>query len=400
MEFDPVTSLTMSVVVLVGLGAVVLHVARRERSRGLLRWSGAGFLCLGAGFALLLAAPTDVQAPVRVIGNAALMLPYGLLWGAARRFDRRTAPFETVVAGALVWLLAASLFDPSQGVRIALTSAIAAAYGAATALEHRRGRDGLPSQRTASWLFAAHGGFFALRALLGPTFGFAPWGPDIAPFWGAIVGVETVTLAVAVAVASIGMSRERTAKQHLEEAMEDPLTGIGNGRALLRSGVALLDACRRAGRPACLLLMNLDGFAPVDDRHGHPAGDRLLVAFARLAHDYLPPTSLVCRIGGEGFAALLPAADLARARAVAEEIRALFGHVVLDDPAGPLRTTVSIGAAQDRGGQGPATQGDLADLVGRADLCLHAARRGGRDRVAAEGDPGAADGAPARRTAA
>ena len=50
---------------------------------------------------MLLAAPTDIHAPVRVLGNAALMLPYGLLWGAARRFDGRSAPFEAVSIGAL-----------------------------------------------------------------------------------------------------------------------------------------------------------------------------------------------------------------------------------------------------------------------------------------------------------
>ena len=389
MAFDPVTLLTMSVVVLVALGATMLRLARGEGTCKLLCWSGAAFLCLGAGFIMLLAAPTDIHAPVRVLGNAALMLPYGLLWGAARRFDRRTAPFEVVSAGALAWLLAASLFDPSQGLRIALTSAIVAAYSVATMVEHRRGRDGLQSQRYASWIFAAHGGFFALRAVLGPTFGFGAWGADVAQAWGALLGLETVTVSVTVAVTAIGMSRERIAKDHRRDALEDPLTGIGNRRALDRSGLPLLDACRRAGRPACLLLMDLDGFKLVNDRHGHPAGDRLLVAFARLAHDYLPPNSLVCRIGGEEFAALVPAANLDRALAVADEIRALFAHIVLDHGTGPLRTTVSIGVARDRGGQGAASQGDLVELIGRADLCLYAAKQHGRDRVVADGIPAA-----------
>ncbi len=401
MAFDPITLLTVSVVVLAVLGTVMLVASSGAgRSCRLLGWSGAGFLCLAAGFAMLLAAPNDIHAPVRVLGNAGRMLACGLLWGAARRFDHRSAPFEAVSAGALAWLLAASLLDPSQGLRIGLTSVVVAAYSFAAAFEHRRGRDGLQSQRCASWLFAAHGGFFALRAVLGPAFGFGASGGDVAQVGGGVLGLETVTFAITVAVASVGMSRERTAKVHRREALEDPLTGVGNRRALDRSGVALLDACRGAGRPACLLMMDLDGFKLVNDRHGHPAGDRLLVAFAHLAHGYLPPTSLVCRIGGEEFAALLPGADLARARAVADEIRALFAHIVLDGPAGPLRATVSVGAAQDRAGQGPASRGDLVDLVARADLCLYAAKHGGRDRVVAEGDPDAAVAAAARRTAA
>ncbi|HEY0329361.1 MAG TPA: hypothetical protein VGC77_09700, partial [Rhodopseudomonas sp.] len=86
MAFDPVTLLTLSVVVLVALGSLMLHASRGEQACPLLRWSGAAFLCLGLGFVMVLAAPADIQAPVRVFGNAALMLPYGLMWAGARRF--------------------------------------------------------------------------------------------------------------------------------------------------------------------------------------------------------------------------------------------------------------------------------------------------------------------------
>jgi diguanylate cyclase (GGDEF)-like protein len=404
MAFVPVTLLTTSVVALVGLGALMLHVARRERAWSPLRWSGAAVLCLGAGFALLLAAPADIDAPVRVLGTATLILSHGLLWGAARRSDRRSATFEAVSAGALVWLLAVALFDPSRGLRIGLTSAIVAAYSFAAAFEHRRGRGGREARRNASSLFAAHGGFFALRAVLGPAFGFAASAPDGAPGWGALLGVEAVAFAALVAVVSARLSlavvpaeqRRPPPEGAREDALDDRLTGVANRRALHGSGVALLEGCRAAGRPACLLLMDLDGFALVNDRHGPAAGDRLLTAFARLAHDYLPPTGLVCRSGGGEFAALLPGADLGRALAVADELRALFAHLVLDGPAGPLRATVSIGVAEDPGGQEPATQRDLLDLIDRAELCLDAAKAGGRDRVCSDGEADAAG----RRTAA
>ena len=415
MAFDPVTLLTLSVVVLVALGSLMLHASRGEQACLLLRWSGAAFLCLGVGFAMVMAAPTDIQAPVRVFGNAALMLPYGFLWAGARRFGGRPVSFEPVVAGALAWLLAVSLVDLGQAWRIGLTSAIAALYSGAIAWEHHRGDGAAPAerlraQRWASWIFAGHGSFFALRCLFGPTFGFVAWGPDIAQSWGAALGLETVTVACLLAMVSVAMSRELTARQHRREALEDVLTGIGNRRALFRSGGALLDACRRAGRPAALLLMDLDGFKAVNDHHGHPLGDRLLVAFARLAHDYLPPTSLVCRVGGEEFAAVLPGADPQRARIVADEIRALFAHVVLDGPQGPVRTTVSIGIAQAsvvQAGAAPPgaipSQQEVADLLGRADQCLYVAKGAGRDRVVAEHELGPAGPALAgdgRRSAA
>ena len=136
--------------------------------------------------------------------------------------------------------------------------------------------------------------------------------------------------------------------------------------------------------------MDLDGFKIVNDRHGHPAGDRLLVAFARLAHDYLPPTSLVCRVGGEEFAAVLPGADPERAHAVADEIRALFAHVVLDGPAGP-RPRHRERRRRRHAGRTLCPTSEIIELLGRADICLYAAKRSGRDRVVAEGDPALAD---------
>ena len=398
MAFDPVTLLTISVLVPFGLGALMLHAARGPQAGALLRWTGCALLCLGSGFVMILAAPTDIHAPVRVMGVAALMLPYGLLWAAARRFDGRPAPFEVVVAGTLAWLVAVALVDLSQAWRIGVTSAITATYSVAIALEHRRGdgtsASGLAAQRWAARIFAAHGTFFALRAALGPTFGFTPFGTDVAQLWGALLGLETVLMTVLLGVVSIAMDRERAASLHRREALEDVLTGIGNRRALFRSGAALVAESRSAGLPAALLLMDLDGFKLVNDRHGHPTGDRLLVAFAHLAHDYLPASSLVCRVGGEEFAAVLPGADAERARAVADEIRSLFAHIVLDGPQGPVRTTVSIGIAVSSGAEPPA---EIVDLLGRADLCLYAAKHGGRDRVVAEDDPALAGSGPAGR---
>lgn len=406
MAFDPVTLLTISVAVLLALGGVMLQSSRGDRFCLMLRWSGLGFLAIGLGFVLVLAAPTAIDAPVRVLGNGLIMLGYGSLWGAARKFDQRSAPALVVGAGALVWLVLSSLFDPSQAGRIAIASAIVAAYSAATAWEHRR-EDGvtsgghLQSQRWITRVFAGHAAFFVLRLLFGSTFGLVDWGLSVRQFWSALLGFETVLFAVLVGVTSIAMSRERTERTHRREALEDALTGIGNRRALFRSGPALLEESRIAGRPAALLLMDLDGFKIVNDCHGHPAGDRLLIAFARVAHDYLPPTSLVCRIGGEEFAALLPGADLERAHAVADEIRALFAHVTLESPAGPLNATVSVGVAAMWAE--PMADEEISELLSRADICLYAAKRSGRDRVVSEVDPALSDPALAqawRRSAA
>ena len=198
---------------------------------------------------------------------------------------------------------------------------------------------------------------------------------------------ETVTLLTMsmLLIVEVGASVAKSARvgHGCREALEDDLTGIGNRNALFRFGPVLVEATLRTGKPAALLLMDLDGFAAVNHLHGHHTGDRLLLAFCRMAHDYLPPTSLVCRVSGEEIAAVLPAADPLRARAVADEIRELFSHLALAGPPGPGRTTVSIGVAQ-------ATSTDITDLLDRADHCLQVAKAGGRNRAVHEGNLGEA----------
>ena len=160
----------------------------------------------------------------------------------------------------------------------------------------------------------------------------------------------------------------------------DGLTGIGNRLAFERSGAALLGTALANGHEVALLVLDLDRFDAVNAAHGRQSGDRLLVAFARLIHDYLPPTSLVCRLGADTFAAILPAADPARAYAIADEIRMLFAHLKIGGSEGLVRTTVSIGVAGSCG-----NDTDLEMLLQRADLCLDRAKAGGRNRVEADG---------------
>ncbi len=169
----------------------------------------------------------------------------------------------------------------------------------------------------------------------------------------------------------------------LSGEFDDGLTGIGNRRAFERSGAALLGAALADGHEAALLVLDLDRFDAVNAAHGRDAGDRLLVTFARVIHDYLPPTSLVCRLGADTFAAILPAAGPARAAAIADEIRMLFAHLSIEGPEGAIRSTVSIGIAGSRG-----CGSDIQSLLQRADFCLDSAKAGGRNRIeAAEGGP-------------
>ncbi len=181
----------------------------------------------------------------------------------------------------------------------------------------------------------------------------------------------------------------------LQGAFDDGLTGVGNRLAFERSGAALLGSTLVNGQRAALLLLDLDRFETVNVAHGRDAGDRILVAFARMVHDYLPPTSLVCRLDADTFAAILPDAGLARATAIADEIRMLFAHLSIEGPAGPVRTTVSIGIAGTRG-----SKSGIETLLQHADLCLDRAKARGRNRVEADAGPDEASRSQQRRGAA
>ena len=103
------------------------------------------------------------------------------------------------------------------------------------------------------------------------------------------------------------------------QAATDDLTGLPNRRALmLRLGRQL-----RTGRPAALLLLDLDGFKAVNDGLGHHAGDQLLQELGERIRPALRPTDVLARLGGDEFAALLPGVTLDDARDCAERIHEL-----------------------------------------------------------------------------
>ncbi|MFN9967749.1 MAG: GGDEF domain-containing protein [Lysobacteraceae bacterium] len=158
-------------------------------------------------------------------------------------------------------------------------------------------------------------------------------------------------------------------------ARTDPLTGLGNRRAL---DAALLarPAAPPDGTPStdsALLMVDADHFKAINDRWGHDVGDTVLVAMAGVLRTCLRCSDTVARLGGEEFALWLPEATAEAAVRVAETVHARMAAVRLPDAAQTL--TVSIGVAM-LGGQ--RDRNDLALLLKRADGALYVAKRAGR----------------------
>lgn len=159
-------------------------------------------------------------------------------------------------------------------------------------------------------------------------------------------------------------------------ARTDPLTGLGNRRALdaaFRSGRQGVDG---AGWGGALLMVDADHFKSVNDRWGHEAGDAVLVALAGVLRASLRREDTVVRLGGEEFALWLPGAAADVAARVAEAIHARVAALRLPGEGG--RLTVSIGVAMLGDQRDPH---DLATLLKRADDALYRAKAAGRNRT-------------------
>ena len=162
-----------------------------------------------------------------------------------------------------------------------------------------------------------------------------------------------------------------------ELATRDDLTGLGNRRYLIGRGTELVKLAQRHKRPLSVLMLDLDHFKAVNDRHGHAAGDDVLRFMGAAVALQLRATDVAGRTGGEEFALVLPETGLEDALATAERVRLAVAQtpVPTNESPQPIPVTVSIGVAALEPGS------TLDDLLSRADEALYAAKRSGRNRV-------------------
>ncbi len=187
-----------------------------------------------------------------------------------------------------------------------------------------------------------------------------------------------------VAVVRDITDEHRREQMLLDEALTDSLTGLCNRRGLERRWQLLQPLRAGGGNPPAWILIDIDHFKQVNDRHGHEAGDAVLKAVAADLQLAAREGDLVARWGGEEFLLLLPLANAEVATAVAERLRARLQALVVETGGQTLQVTASFGVCHQR----PEEAWTLA--LQRADAALYAAKRGGRNRVVlADEGPGA-----------
>ena len=188
-----------------------------------------------------------------------------------------------------------------------------------------------------------------------------------------------------------------------KESLTDALTGLANRRSFDEVAQKGVDDALRENKPLSLIISDIDHFKKFNDTYGHPIGDQVLRLVAQCLKTNVKGKDLAARFGGEEFVVILPGTSLQNALAVATDIRkSVETKKIVQKSSGKDMGTVtlSLGVAQFVPGE------QVADLLNRADACLYAAKRQGRNRVVTEHDLGGnpqaqADttgGAPAERS--
>ncbi len=161
------------------------------------------------------------------------------------------------------------------------------------------------------------------------------------------------------------------------KSLIDPLLGTWNRGAIMRILALESSRCDKQGVPLSLIVVDLDFFKRINDSHGHPAGDAVLVKVASRLRSCIRPQEALGRYGGEEFLVVLPGACNETAWAVAERMRqAVAGQPAVIDGA-TLALTISAGISSTV--LFPSATAE--ELISRADIALYAAKDAGRNRV-------------------
>ncbi len=159
-------------------------------------------------------------------------------------------------------------------------------------------------------------------------------------------------------------------------AHTDTLTELANRRHFFLELEKEVQRGLRHGNGFCLMMLDLDHFKRVNDRHGHVVGDEVLVAVARSLRSVVREVDFVARMGGEEFAVLMPETELEGAIALAERLRVRVGTLPhIGDNGESFHVTVSVGVAAWAVGRDP------NQLLRVADAALYTAKNAGRNRV-------------------
>lgn len=295
--------------------------------------------------------------------------------------DRRRLPWGVHVAvlGGMAIPVQLLADDPGAalhfcalalGVLLALLATIAAQVGPPTTARTRGVLVGAFGLGAATCVARAIGGQFIVD----------PMQPLLAPTMLQSLGlVALYTVGLLGTFGFIALHKERSDAEARRLATVDPLTGAWNRAAFHEVAERELARARRAGQPLSIIMVDIDHFRAVNERHGHRVGDAVLQGFADRIRAALRKEDMLVRFGGEEFLVLLPEVAGPGAVVVAGRIRKTVAAEPIVAGEVEVAVTASLGVAA-RLDEGPES---IDSLIARADSALAMAKDRGRDRVVA-----------------
>jgi len=197
---------------------------------------------------------------------------------------------------------------------------------------------------------------------------------SIDPATGHLVGAVALLGALSIRVIALLAENDRLNRSLTHEAHNDPLTGLGNRRALETGIDQIGELVQDHGRLRAVVVIDLDHFKEVNDSHGHLVGDEVLKIVARRLRDAVRDRDLLVRHGGDEFVAVMMVRDEREANRAAQRLGAsIRGNYSL--PVGNLAIGATMGIALDMG------DADLDDMMAVADSALYAAKAADRGSV-------------------
>ena len=375
------TMLAMIIASSLMMAASMAVVGWGRRRDGLGRWAAA-LLVNAIGHLLIMLRGLIPDVLSIVVGNLMLSSVFVGLNAAVYQFQGRPVRWALLLAPPLLVLVFVSVFIDNFPARVSfvgLVIGLQAVWALLAALSHRHATVG-----RGQWLLVA--GLLLEAVVLGVRALVAISTHSEATNILQSSALQTLTFLATfsvVLVSSVGfvfMSRDRADENNRVLAALDPLTGVANRRSLIAALDRDMARAQRMREPMALMMVDIDHFKDVNDRYGHPAGDRVLCSVVNVLRQRVRAQDLVGRYGGEEFMVLLPDTGLTGAQQLA---RALCKAVEesrcpADGVPGPgIAVTVSIGVFGGR-----LESGDSWDmLIAAADRALYQAKNNGRNRV-------------------
>ncbi|MDB5613238.1 MAG: hypothetical protein JWQ22_891 [Devosia sp.] len=177
-------------------------------------------------------------------------------------------------------------------------------------------------------------------------------------------------------VLALVRAQELTLKTLKRQANSDPLTGLGNRRWLQNAVSVEINRAARRGQWVWVIAFDLDHFKLINDKHGHAAGDEVLMIVAEATQRQLRPYDLIARIGGEEFCVVTVDSSPTFGFTAAERIRVALEAWNLRLQGTPTQITASFGVHK-----GDPSVESFADMLRKADNGLYDAKAKGRNLV-------------------